>query len=191
MVDGQAEFSALMSQVREGSEAASRTLVTRYGTHVLRVVRRKLNPALRPKFDSQDFVQAVWASFFAFRPDCCTFDEPKQLAAFLAELAQNKVVDAVRQRLNSKKYNVNREHSLRGGPARHRASDEPTAEEIAIAREEWERFFRHEPAHYRQMIELLLAGHGREEVAQHLGLNERTVRRVVHKLLPRPEDDSN
>jgi hypothetical protein len=41
------------------------------------------------------------------------------------------------------------------------------------------------------MIELLLTGHRREEVAQHLGLNEKTIRRVVHKLLPRPEDDAN
>src|SRR4051812_39041854 len=93
------EFSTLMQQIREGSEAASRVLVDRYGTHVLRIVRRKLNSALRPKFDSQDFVQAVWASFFAFRTNFFHFDSPRQLAAFLTELAQNKVIEAVRKRL--------------------------------------------------------------------------------------------
>ena len=73
------EFSALMEQIRDGSSTASHELVTKYGAHILRVVRQKLDKAFRPKFDSQDFVQAVWASFFAFRPERIAFDQPGSL----------------------------------------------------------------------------------------------------------------
>ena len=59
------EFALLMQSVREGSQEAARTLFERYGPHIRRVVRRKLHQKLRPQFDSVDFVQDVWASFFA------------------------------------------------------------------------------------------------------------------------------
>ena len=109
MPSSQDDFATLMEQARAGSQSALRDLVSKYGAHVLRVVRQKLNKALRPKFDSQDFVQAVWASFFAVLPDRYSFDRPEDLVALLTEMARNKVVDAVRQRLLTQKYNVSRE----------------------------------------------------------------------------------
>ena len=60
-------FVALMRRVREGSEAAAWELVDKYGGHLRRAVRRVLNPMLRSKFDSLDFVQLVWDSFFRRR----------------------------------------------------------------------------------------------------------------------------
>src|SRR5688572_23874581 len=73
MSEQQKDFSTLMQCVREGSADATKELLDRYGPHVLRVVRRKLNRKLRPKFDSVDFVQDVWASFFT-TPQQLQFD---------------------------------------------------------------------------------------------------------------------
>jgi len=106
------EFTQLMRRVREGSQDAARELVHRFGPHVLRVVRRRLHQALRSKFDPCDFEQEVWAAFFAMPPDRYMFDRPEQLNWFLAALANNKVVEAVRQRFLTKKFNVNRERGL-------------------------------------------------------------------------------
>ena len=185
MSDSQHEFKLLMQRVREGSEEAARELLRRYGEHILRVVRRKLHKKLRPKFDSCDFVQAVWASFFANAPRKYTFDHPQALIAFLVTLAQNKVVEAVRQRFQRQKYNVNREHSLEGSvacEAAELAARQPTPSQVAVANEEWHRLLAELPAHYQRMLLLLREGHTQREIAQQLGVNERTIRRVIDKL---------
>ncbi len=191
MTSLESDFGALMRQIREGSETASRELVVNYGRHVLRMVRRKLSRSLRSKFDSQDFVQAVWASFFAFQPDRYRFDRPEELVAFLTEMARNKVVEVVRQRMQTEKYNVNRERSLGGSesPTDSPISSQPPPDEIAIAREEWQRLLESQPAHYQQILQLLGGGHARQEVARDLGLSEKTIYRVVRKLQPRSADD--
>src|SRR6478736_4128141 len=60
----ESEFAALIEQVRAGSQEAAWTLVEKYGRDVQRFVRRTLHQRLRSKFDSLDFVQIVWGSFF-------------------------------------------------------------------------------------------------------------------------------
>ena len=58
------DFPSLMQQISMGSEDAAWELVERYGELIRRAVRRVLNKKLRSKFDSLDFVQLVWSSFF-------------------------------------------------------------------------------------------------------------------------------
>jgi RNA polymerase sigma factor (sigma-70 family) len=192
MTRSQQNLGALIEQIRHGSESASEDLVARYGTHILRVVRHRLGRSLRPRFDSQDFVQAVWASFFAILPQRNAFDQPEELIAFLAELAQNKVIEAVRQRLQSQKHNLNRErpHSPTSPQAEKIDERQPSPCDIAIAREEWQRLLERQPAHYQRILELLREGHGQLEVAKEMGVNEKTVRRVIDKLAPRTRHES-
>jgi len=192
MADGSLEFAALMQRVGAGSQEAARELVERYGPHILRIVRRRLDRALRSKFDSADFVQAVWASFFALPLDRYHFDRSQALVAFLIELARNKVVEVVRQRLQTQKYNINRERSLedaRAGYAGCLVAHEPSPADVAIAREEWDRLLKEQPQHYQEILASLGSGETQREVAQRLGINERTIRRVIRKLSPRRADE--
>src|SRR5262245_11453834 len=143
MLDSQQEFQRLMEQLLAGSPEAARELTEVYGPHLLRAVRRRLHKQLRTKFDSRDFVQDVWASFFACLPQGPTFDRPGALVGFLARLAHNKVVDAIRLRLMGNKYNVNRERPLAKGPSDCEylpAARQPTPSALAISREQWELF---------------------------------------------------
>jgi RNA polymerase sigma factor (sigma-70 family) len=182
-----------MERVAAGSQDAARELVERYGAHILRIVRRNLNRRLRTKFDSADFVQAVWASFFALPLEQYNFEQSEALAGFLFHLARNKVVEAVRQRLQTQKYNVNRERSLND-------DDQLTADalparglspaDILIAREEWDRLLSAQPEHYRQILTGLRDGETQHSIAQQLGLNARTVRRVIRKLAPGIPDET-
>src|SRR5947209_4307143 len=105
MSDDDQEFQALIQRLREGDAEAARTVYERYGEDIIRVVRRRLSRKLRSKFDSLDFVQDVWASFFARRPPENIFASPEALFAFLARVAQHKVIEATRQRLQTQKYN--------------------------------------------------------------------------------------
>lgn len=193
MADDAREFAGLMQRVGAGSEGAAGELVGRYGAHILRIVRRQLNRKLRTKFDSADFVQAVWASFFALPLDRYNFEESATLAGFLYHLARNKVVEAVRQRLQTHKYNVNRERALDERemcPSAAFAAREPSPAQIAIAREEWERLLAGQPEHYRQILAGLRDGETQQAIAAQLGLNERTVRRVIRKIAPGFPDDA-
>jgi RNA polymerase sigma-70 factor (ECF subfamily) len=165
-------------------------LLDRYGDHILRVVRRKLHRELRSKFDSVDFVQAVWASFFADVPQRGSFDRPQALIAFLVTLAQNKVIEVVRQRMKTQKYNINREKPLEADSpeaAGAVASRDPTPSQVAIANDEWRRLLAELPDRYRRMLVLLREGHTQKDIARELGVNEKTVRRVLEKLNGEPD----
>jgi RNA polymerase sigma factor (sigma-70 family) len=184
------EFKDLMQRVRDGSEDAARELLDRYGDHILRVVRRKLHRELRSKFDSVDFVQAVWASFFADVPQRGNFDQPQALIAFLVTLAQNKVIEVVRQRMKTQKYNINREKPLEAASpdaAGAVASRDPTPSQVAIANDEWRRLLAELPDRYQRMLVLLREGHTQKDIARELGVNEKTVRRVLEKLNGEPD----
>jgi len=141
MPDNRSDFTALMERVRQGSDGAARELVARYGPHILQVVRKKLSRKLRPRFDSVDFVQSVWASFFADAPAKELVSRPDDLAAYLARMARNKVVDAFRDVVRSQKRNANRERSLdratRGGVPQQRIAHQETPSQEVATKEEW------------------------------------------------------
>jgi RNA polymerase sigma factor (sigma-70 family) len=184
MSEAEQDFKQLMQRVLAGSSDATRELLRRYGPHLLRIVRRKLHRNLRSKFDSLDFVQAVWASFFASDLRDYRFDRPEALAGFLANLARNKVVDAVRQR-QTDKYNVNQEHSLDRSETRRAAglaARQATPSQVAVANEQWDRWLQDLPPHYQRILVLLRQGSNHRQIAEELGVNEKTVRRLLSKL---------
>ena len=174
-----------MNQIRGGSEEAAWELVERYGDQIQRAVRRSLNQRLRSKYDSVDFVQLVWSSFFRTKGQVDRFDRPEELAAFLITMARNKVGMEVRRRLSTKKYNVMRETSLEQQNSTIPLgviNREPAPIDIAIAREQWDRIMDNQPGQYRRFVELRLQGKTHQEIAQEVGVAECTVRRFFKKL---------
>src|SRR5580704_3948714 len=79
----------LLDRVFTGCPGAAEQLQQEYGAHIIRAVRRRLPRQLRPKFDSIDFVQDVWVSFY--RAPGRDFRDSEHLIAFLSRVAQNKV----------------------------------------------------------------------------------------------------
>jgi RNA polymerase sigma factor (sigma-70 family) len=183
MDETQQEFDALMRRLRDGCPAAVRELLARYEADVLHVVRRQLHRKLRTQYDSVDFVQGVWASFFALGPDDFPrFDNPKALKAYLVKMARHKVFDAFRQRFGTQKRNPNRARSLDGSVAAEAqavASPQPTPSHVVMAREEWARLLQRYPDRKQQILLLLHQDKTNQEIAAELGMNERTVRRLV------------
>jgi RNA polymerase sigma factor (sigma-70 family) len=177
------DFCNLMRRVSEGSEDAAWELVTRYGEEIRRAVRRVLNAKLRPKFDSLDFVQIVWKSFFRVRNKCDRFHRPEELAAYLVTMARNKVGMEARRRLTTEKYNVRQERSFDRLRAEDMACRQPAPIDVAIAHEQWDQMLKDQPAHYRRIIHLRLQGHTCQDIGKAVHLDERTVRRFLKKLL--------
>jgi RNA polymerase sigma-70 factor (ECF subfamily) len=179
------DFRLLLERVQSGSHDATCELIDRYGPHIVRAVRRKLNRAIRSKFDSVDFVQAVWASFFSAPKPVTDFKEPGDLIGYLAALAHHKVIDETRRRMETQKYNINRERSLNdsGYPVMQSPVTQPTPSQLAVADELWDRMLQGKPERHRRILELRREGNTHEQIADKLEVNEKTVRRVIKSVL--------
>lgn len=179
-----------MKRVRSGCPEAAREVFERYSPHIRRVVRRKLHQGLRPQFDSCDFLQVVWASFFTIPPDQYTFESPDALVGFLSTMAYNKVIDEHRRRLGTQKY---------GGPRECAVTDlseeipvtvtdrQPTPSQLMMADERLEKLTAGEPECVRAAVELLRLGHTHEDVAKRIGLNPKALQRLLRRLTRRAE----
>ncbi len=178
------EFDTLMGRVRQGDEAAAWDLVELYGPHVIRVIRRHLAHEIRSKFDSDDFAQAVWASFFAAPDRYGDMEHPNQLVGLLVTMARNKVIDEVRRRMKTQKYAVQRERRYAGRSSQEdllRARD-GTPSQMAVARERWLAMLNSQPEVHRRVVRLKLMGRTHRSIAQTLQISERTVQRVIERL---------
>jgi RNA polymerase sigma-70 factor (ECF subfamily) len=183
------QFHELMRKAMAGSDAAARELFAKYELVLLQAIRRKLNKKVRSKFDSQDFAQDVWASFFTEPAEKRVFEKPENLLAFLTALAKNKVAEAMRQRLTIQKYDVRRERSLDDSRIMLKeqlVARQPTASYVAMTKEEWNTFLSKQPLVYRRIFILLRDGHTHEQIATELGINVRTIGRVVAKATNEP-----
>src|SRR4051812_35397354 len=177
-------FRELMDDVRSGSQEAAWELVDRYGPHVQRHVRRSLHRQLRSKFDSIDFVQIVWASVFRDPEKLRSIERSEELIAFLAGIARHKVLDEVRRRVQTIKYNVGRERSIgnSGEDTDEPPMRAPTPSAVAIAKERWDQMLCNQNATVQSVVSLRLQGVTFVEIADRLHINERTARKAIEKL---------
>jgi RNA polymerase sigma-70 factor (ECF subfamily) len=186
------DFGRLLHRVNAGSDPAAQKLYELFSANILRAVRRKLPRALRPKFDSIDFVQEAWAVFWEEARQKYSFDDPEQFAGFLARLAENIVVDAVRQRLGSIQRNVNREVPIQvPGTTEPRplADDSPTPSHALMCDEEWQRFLMQQPPVYQRVFILYREGNSPTDIAEEMGISRRNVDRILTSVLQGPKTD--
>jgi RNA polymerase sigma factor (sigma-70 family) len=193
MQSGPAEFDLLMQRVRAGCPEAAREVFERYNEHVRRVVRRFLHQRLRKQYDSTDFLQSVWASFFHTPADRYTFQSPEALVGFLGRVASNKIIETIRKRIRSARYGTEKEDSLEtplNGDLKLGEvvpGSDPTPSQCAIAQENWEQLCSGLPAHHQRILELLRSGHTHAEIAAALAVTPKTVQRLVRFLRSRIE----
>lgn len=178
--DGAEQFSALMEQVRLGSHDAAEQLWRQYGPYVIHVVRRSLHHRLRSRFDSQDFAQAAWASFFGELPDASQLDSPSALVNFMCRVARNKVI-AEHRRLHGPERNVKRQRRLRRARTNPSYVDPklPTPSQQVVAHDIVEQLTADQPSLYRRVVQMRLKGMRTTEIAKQENTTTRTVRRVL------------
>ena len=178
------DLPGFLARIQAGDEAAARELLARYESEVRLVVRRQLPRLLRSRFDSLDFLQSVWGSFFRrMRAGPEEFEDPRYLVAFLARAARNKVIDEYR-RARSRKQDMNLEEPLwaDGGRPRELVAEGESPSQVAEARETFGRLLDLLPEHRRVILELKADGLSTREIGDRVGLSERTVRRVLEDL---------
>jgi RNA polymerase sigma-70 factor (ECF subfamily) len=176
-------IQGLLARIKDGDEGAARELLTRYESKVRLVVRRQLPRLLRSRFDSVDFLQSVWGSFFhKIRTGPNDLQDEQNLITFLAWAARNKVIDQYR-RAATQKQDIKREERLEmGGEGDERLASGDTPSQVALAHEIYDRLRDLLPADRRIILELKAAGYSCREIGDRLGVSERTVQRVLEDL---------
>jgi len=185
------ELRSFLDRIRAGDEEAARDLLVRYEAQVRLVVRRQLPKLLRSRFDSLDFLQSVWGSFFRrIHAGPVEFEDPKYLVAFLARAARNKVIDEYR-RAASQKNDIRREEPIwvEGRGVRDLPGEHESPSELAEARETFDRLSGLLPVERRSLLTLKAEGLTNREIGERLGVSERTVRRVIEDLRRRVLDE--
>ena len=185
------ELTDFLRRIHAGDDGAARELLSRYEAEVRLVVRRQLPRLLRSRFDSLDFLQSVWGSFFRrMRTAPTEFEDSRHLVAFLARAAKNKVIDEYR-RAASRKHNMHREEPLWLDGRRPRDVPDPidSPSEVAQAHEVLVRLRELMPEERRTILELKAQGLSSKDIGERLGISERTVQRVLEELRRRMETE--
>lgn len=179
------DSSGLFARARAGDQAAWEELFRTCYPKVVRVVRRKLDRPLRSLYDSTDFASDVMKSLMA-NLDRLDFPSMDRLMSFLAQVAEQKVIDEYRRR-HTLKRDVSRERALvtdDGTDLRPLvlASADPTPSQVAQADEVRERLLAGQEEPERVVIELKMQNYSNAEIAVKTGWNLRRVQRFFEKL---------
>jgi RNA polymerase sigma-70 factor (ECF subfamily) len=184
-------LSDFLKRIQAGDDGAARELLQRFEAEVRLVVRRQLPRLLRSRFDSLDFLQSVWGSFFRrMRTAPTEFEDSRHLVAFLARAAKNKVIDEYR-RAGSRKNDMHREEPLWADGRRPRDLPDPidSPSEVAQAHEVFGRLRELVPQEKRSILEMKAEGLSSKDIGERLGISERTVQRVLEDLRRRMETE--
>jgi RNA polymerase sigma factor (sigma-70 family) len=140
---------------------------------------------MRSLYDSTDFASDVMKSLAA-NIGHLRFPSIDSLLAFLAHVAEQKVIDEYRRR-HTLKRDITRERAILSGDEDngpvHVPSGDPTASQLAQANETHERLLSGADETERTIIEMRQHGYTTADIAERTGWNIRKVQRFLKDLL--------
>jgi RNA polymerase sigma-70 factor (ECF subfamily) len=190
---GDDDLSNCLAGAKAGDPTAIREFLSRFEEEVRIMVRARLPRKLRSRFDSVDFVQAVWQSFFSdLNQHGLNFDSEHHLRKFLEGVVRNKVFEQHRRLTRTAKYDLAREERLyvRRGDRdvpREVISPEPSPSQAAQASDRLEQLTAGCSPLEVDVITLRHQGLTFVEIATQTGVNERTARRIIDSARSRLE----
>jgi RNA polymerase sigma factor (sigma-70 family) len=187
------DFTDLMERAKSGDPAAIRDVLLQFEPEVRMMVRARLPRKLRTQFDSIDFVQAVWQSFFSdLRQNPRDFANAHHLRGYLAGVVRNKVLEQHRRLTKTAKYNLGREERLyvrRNGRdvVRDLVSPDPSPSDLAQQGDCLEQLTAGRSPREVEVLTLRSQELSVAEIAARTGINERSVRRIIDAVRSRME----
>lgn len=180
----------LSVRLQAGDSAAAEEIFRTYGPYLQMVVRRKMTPRLRSRFDSQDVVQSVWTdTLLQLREERrpWSFSNAARLRSFLVRLTLNRFIDFYRRNRAA----LDRETSLSPIEESTLSTRTDRPSEIFEANELWARLLRIcSPAH-QEILRLRLDGLTLNEIAERTGFHESSVRRILYELAERLDSEAS
>jgi RNA polymerase sigma factor (sigma-70 family) len=178
------DLSKALQEAQDGNSSAWEIVFRECYPKVRRVVRRKLNRSMRSLYDSTDFASDVMKSLAA-NLNQLHFPSIDCLIVFLAQVAEQKVIDEHRRR-HTLKRDVTRERPMFAGDADfgpiQLPSGDPTASQVAQAHEVQERLINRGNETERIIIALRQEGYSTAAIAEKTGWNIRKIQRFLKDL---------
>jgi RNA polymerase sigma factor (sigma-70 family) len=131
-------------------------------------------------FDSMDFVQLAWKSFFRMPKHAERIESCRDFVAYVTKMARNKVLMEDRHR-RTQKHNLRREVPFDQESGAAVALD-PQPVDTAIALERLEKMLKSQTPLHRKIIELRLQGNTFAEIGTKLNIDIHTAHRFISRL---------
>jgi RNA polymerase sigma factor (sigma-70 family) len=187
------DLSRALQEAQKGDQTAWETLFRECYPKVRRVVRRRLDRSMRSLYDSTDIASDVMKSLAASF-NHLRFPSIDSLIAFLAHVAEQKVIDEYR-----KQHTLGRNKKLecRLFPADSQTapiqvpSTDPTPSQCAQAEEVKARMLDRLDETGRAIIKLREEGYSVADIADKTGWNIRKVQRFLKDLHDRLDDSGS
>jgi RNA polymerase sigma factor (sigma-70 family) len=176
----QQPLDSLLEKLNGGDSGAAERVFLAFEPYLRMVVRKKLSPRLRAKFDSMDVVQSVWADVLrGFRDAGWRFADEGHLRAFLVKVTRHRFIDKIRRDRTA----LARECPLGElAQADEPFSPLPSPSELAQADELGQRLLALCPPAHREIVRQRMRGVSVAEIATRTGLNVGSVHRILQDL---------
>jgi RNA polymerase sigma-70 factor (ECF subfamily) len=176
-------LDSLLERLTRGETDAAEEVFLTFEPVLRVMVRRRLTPRLRAKFDSMDVVQSVWADLLrGFREEGWQFHDREHLRAYLARVTYNHFIRQCRRHGRA----LEREQPFPDeGQAWLPPSEDPRPSEVAQADELWEMMMDLCPPAHHELLRLKRRGYPLADIAERTGLHESSVRRILYELARR------
>jgi RNA polymerase sigma-70 factor (ECF subfamily) len=176
-------LTGLLEKLSSGDPTAAEQAFLAYEPYLRMVVRRQLPAWLRPKFDSVDVVQSVWADLLdGFRTAGWRFADADHLRAFLVKVTRNRFIDRLRQHERARE----REQPLYDSTASEGAvATDPRPSEVAQAEDLWQQMLSLCSPEHQEILRLKREGLTLDEIARRTDLHPSSVRRILYDLARR------
>lgn len=184
MTDLLNDLHRLVREIDIDSKESIDRLIDRLSPYINRTIRRSFNQSMRSKFDTADFAQFIWLSFFSNLTVIKSLDEPAKLISYISKVAETKVVEKMHRPFLTDKRNVNLERSLdeRMENGLEQQSSLNTPSQKFMAQELLDRLRRNLSVRDQQILSFKILGFSKIQIAEKLDISERTVRRVLDKM---------
>jgi len=192
MMDIELSDAELVQRWREGDQQAATILHERYLTRLLNLVGRHLADKFNSRLDPDDVVQSVFRSIFRLtREGRFEFEGDSDFWKLLLTMALNKVRNTVRHHQAGKRTPAAESVSTSAdgvdGYIVNRLSSQPTIEEIVSFADMLEQVLHQLDPQQQQLIQYRIEGFTQKEIAEKLGVDDRTVRRMFANIRNRGE----
>ncbi len=187
-----AAFVRLRDQARAGDPEALGRLLQAFEPEVRLMVRVRLPRALRGQLDSGDLIQSLFRSLLTAPEGRATgFEDAGRFRGYLAGMVRLKVLEQYRHRTR-RKYDLKREEGLyvrRGDRDEPRplSAAGPSPSQVALAAEQLDRLCAGGDDRLVAIVGLRREGLTFDQIAERLGVSDRTVRRELEALRARLE----
>lgn len=184
------DWDRLIVGLREGDPEVVTEFYNRHMQALRAIADNHIAPGLRRRVAASDVVQSVFQSFFhGAQAGRFQFADNEKLWSLMCAITLTKVREKIRYHLREKR-NVNRETQPVGSSDQAHNADglellsagELSSEVAVEFSEQFEKLMAALDDEEQQVLSLKMEDRTNDEIAQSVGISERTVRRIVQRL---------